>query len=59
MTLLLAAERAGILTRAREILVDATQDVTDQISTGAAQIRAYRVWISRTRRHSTERRFRR
>lgn len=44
MSLLLSAERAGILTRACEILADATQEATDQISAGAAQIRAYRLW---------------
>lgn len=47
MCLILAAERAGILSRAIEILADATQEVTDQIAAGAAQIRAYRLWQSR------------
>ena len=39
MNLIRTADQAGILTRACEILADATREVTDQISTGAAQIR--------------------
>ena len=59
MSLIHAAERVGILGRACEILVDATQEATDQISTGAAQIRAYRLWLSDSRRRAAERRCRR
>lgn len=55
MSLLHAAERAGILSRAREILADATQEATDQISTGCAQIRAYRFWLHNQRRHVADR----
>jgi len=59
MSLLYAAGRAGILDRACEILSDAMQEVTDQISTGAAQIRAYRFWLHNQRRHVADRRRRR
>jgi len=52
------ADRAGILPRVGEILEAAT-DATDQITTGAAQIRAYRVFVDRQKRHKAERRFRR
>jgi len=55
MSLLVSAERAGILVRACEILADATQEVTDQVSTGAAQIRAYRLWRHNQVRHVSER----
>jgi len=57
--LLQEAERAGILDRACEILLDTMQEVTDQVSTGAAQIRAYRLWLDREKRHGVERRGRR
>jgi len=50
MTLLLAAERAGILGRARELVEAISAQATDQISTGAAQIRAYRLWLVRGRK---------
>ena len=56
MTLLHAAERAGILARACEILADAAQEATEQISTGCAQIRAYRFWRHNQRRHVADRR---
>ena len=56
MSLIHAAECAGILGRACEILSDAMQEATDQISTGAAQIRAYRLWLDRKKRHRLERR---
>ena len=55
MNLIRTADQAGILTRACEILADATREVTDQISTGAAQIRAYRLWVDRQKRHDVER----
>lgn len=47
MTLLVAAERAGILGRACELVDMMLVEATEQISTGAAQIRAYRLWYSR------------
>lgn len=56
MSLLHTARRAGILDHACEILADAMQEVTDQVAIGAAQIRAYRLWLDREKRHSTERR---
>lgn len=59
MSLLQTAKHVGILDRACEILSDATQEVTDQISTGAAQIRAYRLWLSDSRRRTAERGMRR
>ena len=43
MTLLHAAERAGICSRVRELVDDLSRDATDQISNGSAQIRAYRL----------------
>lgn len=50
MTLLLAAEHAGILGRACGLADGLLVEATEQISTGAAQIRAYRLWCSRRRR---------
>lgn len=47
MTLLFAAEHAGILGRACELVDDMMVSATEQISTGAAQIRAYRLWVVR------------
>lgn len=49
MSLLLAAEQAGILGRACELVDAVLCDATDQISSGAAQIRAYRLWVVRGR----------
>lgn len=49
MTLLLAAEQAGILGRACELVDTMLLEATEQISTGAAQIRAYRLWVVRGR----------
>lgn len=49
MTIFLAAERAGILGRACELVDGISLEATEQISTGAAQIRAYRLWVVRGR----------
>ncbi len=49
MSLPLAAKRAGILSRACELIEAVSVEATEQISTGAAQIRAYRLWVVRGR----------
>jgi hypothetical protein len=49
MTLLLAAEQAGILGRACELVDGMLVAATEQISTGAAQLRSYRIWVVRGR----------
>ncbi|MBW1859671.1 MAG: hypothetical protein JRI70_06235 [Deltaproteobacteria bacterium] len=56
MSLPLAAEYAGILGRACELIEAVSVDATDQISNGAAQIRAYRLWLHNQRRHLADRR---
>jgi hypothetical protein len=56
MTLLHSAEQAGILSRVCELVEELSQDATDQISSGAAQIRAYRFWRHNQRRHVADRR---
>lgn len=40
MSLIMTAERAGILDRALEIIADLTEKPTQQIRSGAGQIRA-------------------
>lgn len=50
MTLLLAAARAGILGRACELVDEISCEATAQISAGASQIRAYRIWYVRGRK---------
>lgn len=47
MSLIHSAIRAGIFDRAMDVCEDAMAEVTSQISTGASQLRAYRVWKSR------------
>jgi len=47
MCLTLAAIRAGIFDRAFEISEDVLAQATDQIATGEAQIRAFRIWRSK------------
>ena len=54
MSLILEAVRTGIFDRAIEVLEAAT-DATDQITTGAAQIRAHRIFVDRQKRHKAER----
>lgn len=50
MTLLHSAAQAGILSRVCELVDELSREATDQISSGAAQIRAYRLSCSRRRR---------
>lgn len=50
MSLLLSAERAGLLDRARELVDEISLEATAQISAGASQIRAYRIWYVRGRK---------
>lgn len=50
MTLLIAAERAGILGRACELVDEVSSEATAQISAGVSQIRAYRIWYVRGRK---------
>jgi len=47
MSLLLAAEAAGILGRACELIDAVSVEATEQISVGIVQLRAYRIWYSR------------
>ena len=54
MSLILEAVRTGIFDRAIEVLEAAT-DANDQITTGAAQIRAHRIFVDRQKRHKAER----
>jgi len=58
MSLILSAIRTGLFDRAMEVLEAAT-DATDQITTGASQIRAYRIFVDRQKRHRVEQRCRR
>lgn len=49
MSLIYSAIRAGIFDRAMDVCEGAMTEATWQIRTGAAQIRAYRLWKSRGR----------
>lgn len=56
MSLIHTAVTGGIFDRAMDILEDTSLEVTQQITAGATEIRAYRIWRGRTKRHGKERR---